>query len=202
MSSARRVLVANRGEIALRIIRACHEEGLEAVAVYSDADRLSPHVRAADLAIPIGAAPPAESYLRIDRLIDAARRSGAWAVHPGYGFLAERAAFAQAVSDAGLVFIGPPAEAIAAMGDKTEARRRMAAAGVPIVPGLTLPVTDSAAAAAAASDIGYPVLVKASAGGGGKGMRIVERAADLEGALATAASEAGKAFGDRMLDLD
>ena len=202
MSSARRVLVANRGEIALRIIRACHEEGLEAVAVYSDADRLSPHVRAADLAIPIGAAPPAESYLRIDRLIDAARRSGAWAVHPGYGFLAERAAFAQAVSDAGLVFIGPPAEAIAAMGDKTEARRRMAAAGVPIVPGLTLPVTDFAAATAAASDIGYPVLVKASAGGGGKGMRIVERAADLEGALATAASEAGKAFGDPSVYLE
>jgi len=202
MSSARRVLVANRGEIALRIIRACHEEGLEAVAVYSDADRLSPHVRAADLAIPIGAAPPTESYLRIDRLMDAARRGGAWAVHPGYGFLAERAAFAQAVSDAGLVFIGPPADAITAMGDKTEARRRMAAAGVPIVPGLTLPVTDPGAAAAAAAEIGYPVLVKASAGGGGKGMRVVERADDLAGALATAASEAAKAFGDPSVYLE
>ena len=202
MTSARRVLVANRGEIALRIIRACHEEGIEAVAVYSDADRLSPHVRAADLAIPIGAAPPRESYLRIDRLIGAARRGGAWAVHPGYGFLAERAAFAEAVNNAGLVFIGPPAEAIAAMGDKTEARRRMAAAGVPIVPGLTLPITDPEAAASAAAEIGYPVLVKASAGGGGKGMRIVERPGDLAGALATAASEAAKAFGDPSVYLE
>ncbi|MDH4130812.1 MAG: acetyl-CoA carboxylase biotin carboxylase subunit [Gemmatimonadota bacterium] len=202
MSSTRRVLVANRGEIALRIIRACHEEGIEAVAVYSDADRLSPHVRAADLAIPIGAAPPAQSYLHIDALIEAARRGGAWAVHPGYGFLAERAAFAEAVTGAGLVFIGPPAGAIAAMGDKTEARRRMAAAGVPIVPGLTLPITDPKAAAAAAAEIGYPVLVKASAGGGGKGMRIVERPEDLPAALVTAASEAGKAFGDPSVYLE
>ena len=131
----KRVLVANRGEIALRIIRACHEEGLEAVAVFSDADRLSPHVRAADHAIPIGPPLPSESYLRIDKLLDAARASGSEAVHPGYGFLAERPAFAQAVSEAGLIFVGPSADAIRAMGDKTEARRRMAAAGVPIVPG-------------------------------------------------------------------
>ena len=137
----KRVLVANRGEIALRIIRACHEEGLEAVAVFSDADRLSPHVRAADHAIPIGPPLPSESYLRIDKLIDAARASGSEAVHPGYGFLAERPAFAQAVSDAGLIFVGPSADAIRAMGDKTEARRRMAAAGVPIVPGLTVAVS-------------------------------------------------------------
>ncbi|HXW96479.1 MAG TPA: acetyl-CoA carboxylase biotin carboxylase subunit [Gemmatimonadales bacterium] len=198
----RRVLVANRGEIALRVIRACHEEGLEAVAVFSEADRLSPHVRAADCAVPIGPPAPAESYLRIEGLLAAARSSGAEAVHPGYGFLAERAAFAKAVTDAGLTFIGPPAEAITAMGDKTEARRRMQAAGVPIVPGLTLPVSDARAAAEAAERIGYPVLVKAAAGGGGKGMRMVERARDLEAALATAASEARKAFGDASVYLE
>ncbi len=202
MSSFHRVLIANRGEIALRVIRACHEEGLEAVAVYSEADRLSPHVRAADFAVPIGPPPPSESYLRIDKLLAAAAATGAGAIHPGYGFLAERAAFAQAVVDAGLVFVGPPASAISAMGDKTEARRRMAAAGVPIVPGLTLPVTDPGLAREAAGEIGYPVLVKASAGGGGKGMRVVRRAEDLEGALATAASEAQKAFGDPSVYLE
>ena len=198
----KRVLIANRGEIALRIVRACHDEGLEAVAVYSDADRLSPHVRAADLAIPIGPPSPAESYLRVDRLLLAAERGGADAVHPGYGFLAERAHFAQAVTDAGLIFVGPSAAAIQAMGDKTEARRRMAAAGVPIVPGLTLPVTDQVEAARAAARIGYPVLVKASAGGGGKGMRIVRAEADLASALTTAASEALKAFGDASVYLE
>ncbi len=202
MSAFRRVLIANRGEIALRVIRACHEEGLEAVAVYSEADRLSPHVRAADLAVPIGPPSPAESYLRVETLLQAARDTGAGAVHPGYGFLAERAAFAQAVSDAGLVFIGPPASAIAAMGDKTEARRRMAAARVPIVPGLTLPVTDPRLAREAAAEIGYPVLVKASAGGGGKGMRVVRAAEDLAAALITAASEAQKAFGDPSVYLE
>ncbi len=202
MSAFRRVLVANRGEIALRIIRACHEESLEAVAVYSDADRLSPHVQAADLALPLGPSAPSESYLRIDKLLDAARLSGAGAVHPGYGFLAERAAFAAAVTDAGLVFIGPPADAITAMGDKTEARRRMQAAGVPIVPGLVLPVTDAGSAAAAAEKIGYPILVKASAGGGGKGMRVVRQPAELAAALTTAASEAQKAFGDSSVYLE
>jgi acetyl-CoA carboxylase biotin carboxylase subunit len=198
----KRVLVANRGEIALRIIRACHEEGLEAVAVYSEADRLSPHVRSADLAVAIGPAAPSESYLKVDRLLDAARQSGADAVHPGYGFLAERAHFAQAVVDAGLIFVGPSAAAIQAMGDKTEARRRMAAAGVPIVPGLTLPVTDPNAAAAAAGELGYPVLVKASAGGGGKGMRVVREAGELSNALTLAASEALKAFGDASVYLE
>ncbi len=197
-----RVLVANRGEIALRIIRACHEEGLEAVAVYSEADRLSPHVRAADYAVALGAPAPGESYLRVDKLLEAARVSGATAVHPGYGFLAERAHFAKAVTDAGLVFIGPPAEAITAMGDKTEARRRMAAAKVPIVPGLTLPITDAKAAANAAEEIGYPILVKAAAGGGGKGMRVVRQPAELESALTTAASEAQKAFGDPSVYLE
>jgi acetyl-CoA carboxylase, biotin carboxylase subunit len=198
----KRVLVANRGEIALRIVRACHEEGLEAVAVYSAADRSSPHVRAADAAVLLGAAPPAESYLSIERLLDAARRSGAEAIHPGYGFLSERATFAEAVEAAGLVFVGPPASAIRAMGDKTEARRRMAAAGVPIVPGASAPVTDAAGAAELAGRIGYPVMVKAAAGGGGKGMRVVHAADALAGALQAAASEALKSFGDASVYLE
>ena len=197
-----RVLVANRGEIALRIIRACHEEGLEAVAVYSAADRASPHVRAADFAIPIGAASPSESYLSIERLLEAARASGADGVHPGYGFLAERAAFADAVEAAGLVWIGPPPSAIRAMGDKTEARRRMEAAGVPIVPGAVAPLTDLAAAAETARKIGYPVMVKAAAGGGGKGMRVVADEGGLGAALQTAGSEALKAFGDASVYLE
>jgi acetyl-CoA carboxylase, biotin carboxylase subunit len=198
----KRVLVANRGEIALRIIRACHEEGLEAVAVYSAADRAAPHVRAADLAVPIGPPAPSESYLVIERLLEAAERTGADAVHPGYGFLAERAAFAQAVVDAGLVFVGPPAAAIRAMGDKTEARRRMREADVPVVPGAQEPVRDLGPALALAREIGYPVLVKASAGGGGKGMRVVHQPEQLEAALETAASEARKAFGDPSVYLE
>ena len=201
-SAIQRVLVANRGEIALRIIRACRDEGLETVAVYSDADRHAPFVRAADQAVRIGPAPPAESYLRIDALIEAARSTRADAVHPGYGFLSERAAFAQAVTDAGLVFIGPPASAIAAMGDKTSARRLMEAAGVPIVPGTVAAMTDVKEAARAAERIGYPVLVKAAAGGGGKGMRVVLDAASLPSALTTASSEALKAFGDGSVYLE
>ena len=198
----KRVLIANRGEIALRIIRACHEEGLEAVAVYSAADRRSPHVRAADRAIAIGPARPAESYLSIERLIAAARESGADAVHPGYGFLAERAAFAEAVEQAELIFVGPPPAAIRAMGDKTEARRRMQEAGVPIVPGGSAPVDDPVAARAAAEEIGYPVMVKAAAGGGGKGMRVVRDPDALAAALEAAASEALKAFGDASVYLE
>jgi acetyl-CoA carboxylase, biotin carboxylase subunit len=198
----KRVLIANRGEIALRIIRACHEEGLEAVAVYSAADRGAPHVRAADRAVAIGPAAPAQSYLSIERLIAAARSSGADAIHPGYGFLAERAAFAEAVEAAGLVFVGPPAAAISAMGDKTEARRRMQAAGVPIVPGASAPIEDSRAALAMASQIGYPVMVKAAAGGGGKGMRVVSEPQALAGALDAARSEALKAFGDASIYLE
>ena len=198
----KRVLVANRGEIALRIIRACHEEGLEAVAVYSAVDRTAPYVRAADLAVPIGPAAPAQSYLSIERLITAARESGADAIHPGYGFLAERAAFAEAVERAGLIFVGPPSSAISAMGDKTEARRRMEAAGVPIVPGSTMPAGDVAGARRAADQIGYPIMVKAAAGGGGKGMRVVREAKDLGGALETASSEARKAFGDPTVYLE
>jgi acetyl-CoA carboxylase biotin carboxylase subunit len=198
----KRVLVANRGEIALRVIRACHEEGLEAVAVCSTVDRAAPHVRAADHVVEIGPAPPAESYLRIERLVAAARESGADAVHPGYGFLAERADFAEAVERADLVFVGPPAPAIRAMGDKTEARRRMRDAGVPVVPGAHEPVTDPATAEALAKRLGYPVLVKAAAGGGGKGMRVVRSPAELAPALETAASEARKAFGDPSVYLE
>ena len=190
-----RVLVANRGEIALRIIRACHEEGLDAVAVYSEADRLSPHVRAANLAVPIGPPPAVESYLNIGTLIEAARATGCGAIHPGYGFLSERAQFAEAVERAGLVFVGPPASAIRAMGDKTEARRRMQAASVPIVPGSTQPVPDAIHARNQAARLGFPVLLKAAAGGGGKGMRLVREAGELESALQAARSEALKAFG-------
>jgi acetyl-CoA carboxylase biotin carboxylase subunit len=197
----KRVLIANRGEIALRIIRACHEEGLEAIAVYSAADRGAAHVRAADQAVAIGPAAPAESYLSIERLIAAARDSGADAIHPGYGFLAERSAFAEAVEREGLVFIGPPASAIRAMGDKTEARRRMQAAGVPIVPGAAVS-DDLQGAHSAAESLGYPVMVKAAAGGGGKGMRVVTGEVGLGGALETARSEALKAFGDSSVYLE
>jgi acetyl-CoA carboxylase biotin carboxylase subunit len=202
MSSLKRVLVANRGEIALRIIRACHEEGVEAVAVYSAADRASPHVRAADRAIAIGPASPTASYLSIERLIDAAQQSSADAVHPGYGFLSERAEFAEAVEAAGLVFVGPPPPAIRAMGDKTEARRRMQEAGVPIVPGASTPVEDVEAARVTAEEIGYPVIVKAAAGGGGRGMRLVRSTSELGPALESAGSEALKAFGDSRVYLE
>jgi acetyl-CoA carboxylase, biotin carboxylase subunit len=192
----KRVLIANRGEIALRIVRACHEEGLEAVAVYSTADRSSPHVRAADYAVAIGPATPSQSYLDIHRLVEAALSSGADAVHPGYGFLAERAPFAEAVEGAGLTWVGPPPQAIRAMGDKTEARRRMQAAGVPIVPGSSAPFDELGPALGLAREVGYPVMVKASAGGGGKGMRVVRTPDELPGALESAANEALKAFGD------
>ncbi len=197
-----RVLIANRGEIALRIIRACHEEGLEAVAVYSDADRSAPYVRAANAAVHIGPPPAAQSYLVMDKIIAAAQATGAQAIHPGFGFLSERAAFAAKVAEAGLVFVGPPASAIQAMGVKTEARRRMQAAGVPVVPGAMAAVTDPAEALRVAASLGYPVLVKAAAGGGGKGMRVVTRPDDLAGALTSAASEAQKAFGDPAVYLE
>ncbi len=192
----RRILVANRGEIALRIIRGCHEAGVEAVAVYSEVDRSSPHVRAADAAVEIGAAPARESYLNIDRLVTAAVKTGADAVHPGYGFLAERFEFAEAVAQAGLAFVGPPASAIRAMGDKTEARRRMAAAGIPVIPGTTAAAEVAEDAVAAANEVGYPVLLKAAAGGGGKGMRRANSAAEVATNFAQAASEARSAFGD------
>ena len=198
----KRVLVANRGEIALRIVRACHEDGIEAVAVFSDADRTSPHVQAADRAIHIGPSPASESYLNVARLLEAAASSGADAIHPGYGFLAERATFADAVAEAGLTWIGPPADAIRAMGDKTEARRRMQLANVPVVPGAITPVADLKSARLVAEEIGFPLMVKASAGGGGRGMRVVRAPGELRAALETAASEAEKAFGDPRVYLE
>ena len=191
-----KLLVANRGEIAVRIIRGARELGIRTVAVHSEADRLAPHVLLADEAVEIGPAPSAESDLRIDRLLEAAARTGADAIHPGYGFLSERAPFADAVEEAGLTFVGPTGDTIRAMGDKTEARQRMQAAGVPIVPGIVEPAKDAAEALAAAEDIGFPVLLKAAAGGGGKGMRVVERADELERAFDAAQREAKSAFGD------
>jgi acetyl-CoA carboxylase biotin carboxylase subunit len=191
-----KVLVANRGEIARRVIRACRELGLGTVAVYSEADTRAPHVREADEAVLVGPPPSAQSYLRGEALIEAALRTGAGAVHPGYGFLSEREWFARAVRDAGLVWIGPPAEAIAALGSKTAARTLAMAADVPVVPGTTEPLRDAAEAAQAATRFGYPVLLKAAAGGGGKGMRVVRAAADLAGALDSARREAKAAFGD------
>ena len=194
-----RVLVANRGEIALRVIRACREMAIETVAVYSDADATARHVRAADAAVRVGPPPAAESYLNIPALIAAARTSGADAVHPGYGFLSERAAFARACVEAGLIFIGPPADAIERMGSKIGARTLMEQAGVPVVPGRTPADQSDAGIAAAADAIGFPVLVKASAGGGGKGMRAAHDAATLAEAIPSARREAQAAFGDGTL---
>ena len=193
-----KILIANRGEIAVRLIHACHDLGVEGVAVYSEADAHAPFVRMADDAALIGPPPPAESYLKAEAIIQAALDMGAEAIHPGYGFLAENAAFAQAVQDAGLTFIGPPPAAIAAMGDKAEARRRMEAAGVPITPGYQ-GKDDDRALADAARRIGFPVLVKAAAGGGGKGMRVVWREEELAEAMAAARREARHAFGDDRL---
>jgi acetyl-CoA carboxylase biotin carboxylase subunit len=190
-----KLLIANRGEIAMRILRAARELGIATVAVYSDADRNAPHVRFADEAYPIGPPPARESYLVVEKLLDVARRSGAEAIHPGYGFLAERESFAQACADAGIVFVGPPARAIGIMGDKLMARATVMAAGVPVVPG-TEPGQSDDEMAAAAIRMGFPVLVKAAAGGGGKGMRPVARAEDLVDAFASARREAKAAFGD------
>jgi acetyl-CoA carboxylase, biotin carboxylase subunit len=191
----RTVLVANRGEIARRIFRGCRALGLRTIAVYSDADRDAPHVKDADHAVAIGAAPARESYLNIERIVAVAHESGADAVHPGYGFLSENWRFAEACARAGLTFIGPSPDAIRAMGDKPEARRRMAAAGVPIVPGSPEPVADVASAERVAADIGYPVILKAAAGGGGIGMAKVATPQELGTAFATATRRAQSAFG-------
>jgi acetyl-CoA carboxylase biotin carboxylase subunit len=199
------VLIANRGEIAVRVIRACRDLGLGAVAVYSDCDRTALHVRLADEAYYIGPSPSAESYLRIDKMVDVARRAGATLVHPGYGFLAENEDFAQACVDAGLTFVGPTPAAIARMGSKTAARDVAVEAGVPVVPGTAAPFemdAPEAAIAAEAARIGFPLLVKAVAGGGGKGMRDVNAPADLAAALRMARSEAMAAFGDAAVYLE
>ncbi|HEY0931957.1 MAG TPA: acetyl-CoA carboxylase biotin carboxylase subunit [Gemmatimonas sp.] len=197
-----KVLVANRGEIALRVIRACQELGVKTVAVYSEADAQAPHVREADEAVLVGPPPSSQSYLVGERLIEVALRTGAQAIHPGYGFLSERAWFARAVRDAGLVFIGPPAEAIEAMGSKTAARQLAIAAGVPVVPGNTEGVKDADEAIAIAEAYGFPVLLKAAAGGGGKGMRVVRAKEDIADALASARREALNAFGDDAVYLE
>ncbi|MEO6444433.1 MAG: acetyl-CoA carboxylase biotin carboxylase subunit [Gemmatimonadaceae bacterium] len=191
-----KILVANRGEIALRIIRACQELGVRSVAVYSDADAQAPHVREADEAVHIGPAPSSESYLLGDRLVEVALRVGAEAIHPGYGFLSEREWFSRAVRDAGLAFIGPPPEAIAAMGSKTSARQLAINAGVPVVPGTTTDLASAAEAAEVAERFGYPILLKAAAVGGGKGMRVVREAGEVASALESARREAKNAFGD------
>jgi acetyl-CoA carboxylase biotin carboxylase subunit len=200
-----KVLIANRGEIAVRVIRACRELGLGAVAVYSDCDRTALHVRLADEAWHLGPSPASESYLRIDRIVDVARKAGAELVHPGYGFLAENEDFAAACEAAGLTFVGPTADAIARMGTKTAARKVATAAGVPVVPGAVEPYAEDAPEAdivAEARRIGYPVLVKAVAGGGGKGMRTVTEPAELPAAIRAARSEATSAFGNAAIYLE
>jgi len=198
----RKVLIANRGEIAVRIIRACREMGLPTVAVYSEADRASLHVRHADEAYLLGPAPSKESYLRIDRLLEVAAKAGADAVHPGYGFLAEKAEFAAACEQAGIAFIGPRSETISLMGEKTSARRAATAAGVPVVPGTLQPVDGEEALRREAERIGFPLMLKAASGGGGKGLRLVKTAAELAGAADRARSEAGNAFGDSSVYLE
>jgi acetyl-CoA carboxylase biotin carboxylase subunit len=198
----KKILIANRGEIAVRIIRACRDLSISPVAVFSEIDASALHVRLADEAYPVGAAPSVESYLRIDRIIEAARLSRAEAIHPGYGFLAENAAFARAVNEAGLVFIGPTPEAMELMGSKTSARRLATSAGVPVVPGTTEPINTYEDARATAAQLGYPVMIKASAGGGGKGMRLVATEEALRSALETAQSEAAAAFGNREVYLE
>jgi acetyl/propionyl-CoA carboxylase alpha subunit len=201
-----RVLVANRGEIAVRVMRTCKEMGLSTVAVYSDADRLAPHVQMADFAVAIGPAPAKESYLRMDKILAACAETGANAVHPGYGFLSENEDFAHACAAAGIIFIGPPANAIRLMGSKTEARKTVMAAGTPVVPGNNGPDGNGFAnrdeAARAAAEIGFPVLIKAAAGGGGKGMRLVAGDADFAAAFDGAKREAAGAFGDDTVYLE
>jgi acetyl-CoA/propionyl-CoA carboxylase biotin carboxyl carrier protein len=202
MGELRTVLVANRGEIAVRVIRTLKAMGIRSVAVYSDADANARHVAAADLAVAIGPAPARDSYLNIPAVVDAAVRTGAQAVHPGYGFLSENADFAVALASAGITFIGPPVSAIQTMGDKIAAKGTVSAFGVPVVPGIARPGLTDAELIVAADEIGYPVLVKPSAGGGGKGMRMVERPADLAAALTSARRESAAAFGDDTLFLE
>jgi acetyl-CoA carboxylase biotin carboxylase subunit len=202
MRAFRKVLVANRGEIAVRVVRACRDLGIASVAVFSEADKGALHVRLADEAYPVGPAPSRESYLRIDTILDVARRAQVDAVHPGYGFLAENAAFAAACEEAGVVFIGPRSETITLMGEKTSARRVAVEAGVPVVPGTLEPLKDDAEIGREAERIGFPLMLKAAAGGGGKGLRLVARPEDLESSAARARSEALSAFGDDSVYLE
>ena len=202
LSTISRVLIANRGEIAVRVVRACAELGIETVAVFSEPDREALHVRLATMAIPIGPANPAESYLNGEKLIRLGLEAGCDAVHPGYGFLSENAGFARAVTNSGMIWIGPSPEAIEAMGSKTGARTIMEAAGVPVVPGTLGPSEDFAALSEKAGDIGFPIMLKASAGGGGKGMRLVHSMGELERAWEAARSEAAKSFGDDTVYLE
>jgi acetyl/propionyl-CoA carboxylase alpha subunit len=197
----KRVLIANRGEIAVRIIRACREMGIESVAVYSDVDRKALHVRKADYAYHIGPATASESYLNVEKILDAARRSEAEAIHPGYGFLSENANFARACADAGFKFIGPSPESMDMMGSKTRARQHMKRAGVPFVPGSERGL-DLEAMERLAEQIGYPVMLKAAAGGGGKGMRLVSAPNELHSAYENARSEAQRSFGDNEVYLE
>ena len=196
------VLIANRGEIAVRIIRACRDLGLRSVAVYSEADRRSAHVRMADIAICIGPAIASASYLNIEKLISVARETGAGAIHPGYGFLSENPDFAQACADAGIVFVGPPAAVQRALGEKTSARRLAIEAQVPIAPGVNDDITDVATAQALATQFGYPVLLKAASGGGGKGIRFIYHPEEIEDALRNARDEARAAFGDARVYME
>ncbi|MEI6275036.1 MAG: acetyl-CoA carboxylase biotin carboxylase subunit [Prolixibacteraceae bacterium] len=198
----KKILVANRGEIAVRIMRSCREMGIETVAVYSDADRSSLHVRYATEAYHIGPSASSESYLRMDKILEVARISGADAIHPGYGFLSENSTFARKCLEAGIKFIGPSAESIEAMGDKISARKRMIAAGVPVVPGTTEKIVDEKEAVEVIRGIGLPVMIKASAGGGGKGMRLVKKEEDIKAAIRGAKSEAKTAFGDDSLYIE
>jgi acetyl/propionyl-CoA carboxylase alpha subunit len=196
------IMIANRGEIAVRVIRACADLGIRSIAVYSDADLDALHTRMADEAHRLGPGPAHQSYLSIPRVVEVARASGAQAIHPGYGFLSENAAFAEACHEAGLTFIGPSPQAMRLLGDKAAARRLAAEQGVPVVPGYDGPDQQDDVLAAEAARIGYPLLVKAAAGGGGRGMRAVHDAADLPEALASARREAAAAFGDDTLILE
>jgi acetyl-CoA carboxylase biotin carboxylase subunit len=198
----RKILVANRGEIAVRVIRACRELGIISVAVYSEVDRVALHTRLADEAYPIGPPPATASYLRIDKILEVARQAKVDAIHPGYGFLAENPNFARQVEEAGFIFIGPPAEAIAAMGSKTQARQMMKAAGVPVIPGAMEGITEDKMALDIAEQIGYPVLVKAAMGGGGKGMRVVTDSKELLQSMEAARRESQSAFGDATVYLE
>ncbi|MCP4581811.1 MAG: acetyl-CoA carboxylase biotin carboxylase subunit [candidate division Zixibacteria bacterium] len=198
----KKILIANRGEIAVRVIRACRDMGIKSVAIFSDADKYAQHVRLADEAYNVGPAPSAQSYLVVEKIIDAAKQSGAEAVHPGYGFLAENAGFAAEVARAGLEFIGPPPEAIEMMGDKMAARRAMIDSGVPVVPGTEKPVKGEEKSIEIAKDVGFPVMIKAAAGGGGKGMRVVKSVDEIKSALRGAASEAKSAFGDDRIYIE